>query len=353
MTKPQLLVLSPGFPANEQDSTCLPALQMFLREPILHEHFEIKVISLHYPFDFSHYQWHGIPVTSLTGKNKKGLHRFPLYLKAWFSLKKHRAKRKDTFVLSIFATEAALIASHFCRWHRLHHFCWIMGQDAKRENRFVPLLAKGTHFIVMSDFLKVTFETNFKHQVLGKVPSALYLPGLPAYSDEVRTVDFMSAGSLIPLKRFEWVLQTIADLMKENLKATALLAGEGPEKTRLKQLASTLGVSQQVRFCGELPQPVVIEHMMKSRIFLHPSEYEGFGNVLIEALYAGCHVVSLFNPLSETNEALHQVSDYDSFFKTSKKLFLQSLHHRSYKDYNTQQSALSFIQLSQRLGDFQ
>lgn len=350
--KPVLLVLSPGFPVNEQDSTCLPALQMFLREPMLHAHFEIKVISLHYPFDVSNYSWHGIPVTSLMGKNKKGLHRFPLYFGAWFRLKKQRANRKDTMVLSIFATEAALIASYFCRWHSLKHVCWIMGQDAKRENRFIKLLAKGTRFIVMSEFLKTTFESNFKQKVFGTVPSALFLPGLPAYSGQVRTYDFMSAGSLIPLKRFEWVIQILADLKKENIKVTALLAGEGPEKTRLKQLATSLGVEHQVTFCGELTQAAVIEHMMKSRIFLHPSVYEGFGNVLIEALYAGCQVVSLFDPLTETVEAMHRVNDYEAFYTTAKHLLLQPLVHHSYTQFNTEHSARAFLELSTQLDNF-
>lgn len=347
MVKPRLIILSPGFPMDEQDSTCLPALQMFLREPILLTHFDIKVISMHYPFEKAGYFWHNIPVQSLMGKNKKGWHRLPLYIKTWLSLKKHWAKQKDTLFLSIFATEPALIASHFCRWNKLPHFCWIMGQDAKRGNRFIPLLAKGTKFIVMSDFLKTTFESNFKHKVIGQVPSALYLPDLPTYTGEIRGIDFMSAGSLIPLKRFEWVLHTLADLKKENIFASALIVGEGPEKNKLRQLAGLLGINNQVKFTGELPQPMVIEQMMKCKIFLHPSEYEGFGNVLIEALYAGCHVVSVFNPLHTNVEHMHQVKNYTEFYETSKKLLNTQLVHRSYREFNTEKSAKKFIELSQ------
>lgn len=353
MKKPRLLILSPGFPANEQDSTCLPALRMFLREEALQSHFEVRVISLHYPFDRARYVWHGIPVRSLQGKNKKGLHRIPLYLAAFFHLKKNISKERETLVLSVFATEAAFVASHFCRWHRIKHFCWIMGQDAKRENRFIHFLAKRTHFLVMSEFLKNTFETNFTHQVLGLVPSALYLPDLPPFKVQERTRDFIAVGSLISLKRFEWVLQVIRDLRQEGIFARAVILGQGPEKNRLQELAQGYGIEKQVEFPGEISQNEVIEEMMKSKILLHPSTYEGFGNVLIEALYAGCHVVSLFDPLTVKVSQMHLVSSYSEFLKMSHHLLSSTLQHDSHTGFNTKESVKEFIALSQSIGNAQ
>jgi glycosyltransferase involved in cell wall biosynthesis len=37
--------------------------------------------------------------------------------------------------------------------------------------------------------------------------------------------------------------------------------------------------------------------MQRAKIFIHPSSYEGFGAVCIEALYAGCEVVSFTDPM--------------------------------------------------------
>jgi ubiquitin-protein ligase len=37
--------------------------------------------------------------------------------------------------------------------------------------------------------------------------------------------------------------------------------------------------------------------MQQTKIFLHPSAYEGFGVVCLEALYAGARVVSFTRPL--------------------------------------------------------
>lgn len=344
-------MLSPGFPANEQDSTCLPALRMFLREETLQEHFDIHIISMHYPFTVSNYLWHGHPVVSLRGKNKKALHRIPLYLSTFFSLRKNISRKSENFVLSIFATEAAFIASHFCRWYKIKHLCWIMGQDAKRENRFIPLLAHPTHFLVMSAFLQKTFEKNFNHKVLGRVPSALYLPDLPPYRHPTRTMDFVSVGSLIPLKRFEWVLQVIRDLSDEGTMVTALLIGQGPELQNLQKLALQFKISEQVQFLGEISQNEVIECMMKSKILLHPSMYEGFGNVLIEALYSGCHVISLFDPLNKPVEQMHRVDSYAEFLQMARLLLSSSLQHNSHTEFNTKDSVTTFVELLQSLGN--
>ncbi|WP_431210731.1 glycosyltransferase [Puia sp. P3] len=43
---------------------------------------------------------------------------------------------------------------------------------------------------------------------------------------------------------------------------------------------------------AELAHGEVLRYMQRSKILLHTSAYEGFGTVMIEALYAGAHVVS-------------------------------------------------------------
>jgi len=48
--------------------------------------------------------------------------------------------------------------------------------------------------------------------------------------------------------------------------------------------------------------------MKKTKIMLHTSEYEGFGNVCIEALYAGAHVISFTKPMNEAIPHWHIVA---------------------------------------------
>ena len=79
----QLIVLSPGFPQDEQDSTCIPWLQQFLLSlrrvsPSL----EVVVIAFQYPFHSREYTWHGIRVFALGGANRKTWRRLITWAKA-------------------------------------------------------------------------------------------------------------------------------------------------------------------------------------------------------------------------------------------------------------------------------
>ncbi len=349
--KQVLIVISPGFPRDEQDSTCLPALRMFLREELIHSHFDVRVLSMHYPFEEINYLWHGLPVKSLGGKNKKAWHRIPLYIKTWLGLKQLISKVQKPIVLSIFGTEAALVASYFCKWHRLKHYCWLMGQDAKKENKFIRLISKQTNYIAISEFLKQTFETNFTRKTFGLVPSALYLPDLPIFKVQERNLDFICVGSLIPIKRIEWALQVIKDLKSENILANLVIVGDGPEQSNLESLCHDFGISNSVKFIGQVSHSEVIEQMMTSKILLHPSKFEGFGNVLLEALYAGCYVVSSFDPLNGKETKLQKVSTYVEFYTTAKGVLQHPLEHSSIQNYTTKQSAELFIGLTQNIDD--
>jgi hypothetical protein len=51
--------------------------------------------------------------------------------------------------------------------------------------------------------------------------------------------------------------------------------------------------------------------MQRSKILLHTSNYEGFGAVLSEALYAGAHVVSFCKPMAKDFRHHHVVRTID------------------------------------------
>jgi glycosyltransferase involved in cell wall biosynthesis len=61
-------------------------------------------------------------------------------------------------------------------------------------------------------------------------------------------------------------------------------------RQRLQVLAVDLGVGDDVDLAGYQPNPY--PYLKAAGVFVLSSDYEGFGNVLIEALLAGCPVVS-------------------------------------------------------------
>jgi glycosyltransferase involved in cell wall biosynthesis len=68
-----------------------------------------------------------------------------------------------------------------------------------------------------------------------------------------------------------------------------LLVGRGSHEQQLRELAAELGIASRVTFAGWHDNPWSL--MRRASLFVLPSRWEGFGNVVIEALASGCPVV--------------------------------------------------------------
>ena len=83
---------------------------------------------------------------------------------------------------------------------------------------------------------------------------------------------------------------TIFRAMQRVPELHLLLAGDGPERHSLQELARTLGVADRVRFLGRRPD--VPELLKMADLYIHSSHYEGFGIAAVEAMAAGLPVVA-------------------------------------------------------------
>ncbi len=79
----------------------------------------------------------------------------------------------------------------------------------------------------------------------------------------------------------------------ERVPGVALrVIGDHPARGRMVALARTIGLGERVRFLGRLPHEAVAAHYRTARVVAMPSEVEGFGLTLLEALHAGVPVVA-------------------------------------------------------------
>lgn len=111
----------------------------------------------------------------------------------------------------------------------------------------------------------------------------------------------LSAGRHAPQKGFDTLLRAFARL--DNNQTRLVLLGRGPETDSIRTLAEELGVSDRVYFPGFVDNP--FKYMANADVFVLSSWYEGFGNVLIEAMATGCPVVSTDCP-SGPSEILNE-----------------------------------------------
>jgi glycosyltransferase involved in cell wall biosynthesis len=96
-----------------------------------------------------------------------------------------------------------------------------------------------------------------------------------------------SVGNLIPTKGHDLAIEALVALPDVEL----LIAGGGPEESRLRQLAASLGVTERVKFLGVLPQERLRTLYSGADCLVLASVREGWPNVLLESMACGTPVI--------------------------------------------------------------
>ncbi|MES2515732.1 MAG: glycosyltransferase family 4 protein [Bacteroidota bacterium] len=289
-----IVIVTPGFPENENDTTCLPAFQQFaLALKHNFSDFKFVFITLQYPFKKGLYSWNGIDVHAIGGKNKK--HIFGLNTKRLASQKLNELKETCSIkgLISLWCIDTALVANKFALENNLKHMIWIIGQDAKTTNGFIKKIRpKPEQLMAMSDFLKDEFKKNHlidpQHVVTNGINPKLFEPLNTAH----RAIDIFGAGYLSPLKNYSLFIGVIIEVVKKHPLLNVKIAGEGEEKKLLSNLISQHNLQHNIELLGAKSHKETLGLMNQSRLFLHTSHYEGNSTVLMEALFSGCKVVS-------------------------------------------------------------
>jgi glycogen(starch) synthase len=91
-------------------------------------------------------------------------------------------------------------------------------------------------------------------------------------------------GRLAPEKGFDTMLRAFALLKTQGSSARLLVAGGGPERSKLEQLTDELGLRGSVEFRGILSEEEVFTTLNEATLFIVPSLIESFGLVILEAM---------------------------------------------------------------------
>jgi len=95
----------------------------------------------------------------------------------------------------------------------------------------------------------------------------------------------LAVASLVPQKRIDLLLETMARLAADGRRCTCIVAGDGPLRTRLSQQAADLGVSSAVFFVGFVTD--IRPYLDACDLFVLSSDKEGLPLALLEAMAYG------------------------------------------------------------------
>jgi glycogen(starch) synthase len=157
---------------------------------------------------------------------------------------------------------------------------------------YAEVLAACETFFVVGDRLREQLTTAFPeyaHKVR-QIPN-------PIDFDVTRSVPlkdlrrWLFVGGLIERKGVGKLLDAFAVCWTTDPSLTLTFVGEGDLRAALAARAIELGVSDAVTFAGALSPDEALDTMRAHDLLVHPSHYETFGVVVVEAAAAGMPVI--------------------------------------------------------------
>lgn len=293
-----LIVLTPAFPKDEEDTVWVPSKQLFVKK--LKENFpslNVIVLTFNYPYHTEQYAWHGVPVISFNGMHTRKVKRVLLWTRVWRKLRSIQKQHTIIGIFSFWCYECALVGKYFARRHGIKHYCWISGMDAQKQNNLIKLIRpKAGELVAMSAFLVNEFYKNHLVKPQYTIPIGIDPSEFPKNGME-KDIDILGVGSFNPFKQYDVFIRVVKKLSLSFPGIKAVICGGGTEQQALEHLIKELQLENNVTLAGVKPHTEVLQWMQRAKVFLHPSSYEGFGAVCIEALYASAHVISFTYPL--------------------------------------------------------
>lgn len=102
----------------------------------------------------------------------------------------------------------------------------------------------------------------------------------------------LSYGRLTYSKGFDLLLSAFADATRGHTEVDLVIAGEGEESERLKELARSSGIADRVHFFGRADSKQIIELLNGCLFLIVPSRSESFGISALEGMAAGKAVLA-------------------------------------------------------------
>lgn len=242
----------------------------------------------------------GIPSVGLEYRGLFGWRSFPAMRRAFSD------SEVDAVLMTghnLAATLALTGLKGFRKVLAVHYHHFEKPTDYRRWRLFYALAARVFHHVTFASEL-IRDEALGVEQRLEEMSSVLpnpfLMPALPSADERVRAQETLglpaagklvgNAGWLIRRKRFDVFLRVAARVLEHKPDTLFVIAGDGPEKQRLMNLARELGIERQVYFTGWLSD--LGDFYRSLDVLLFNTDFDALGRTPAEAAAYAVPVVA-------------------------------------------------------------
>ena len=233
--------------------------------------------------------------------------KFDIFKLIWRLRNKINKLQPDAMISFLTYTNAISIISafHTCQLSKLiisqQIFPSLEAKSRMRKIIYAFLYRKARRIVCASEGIKECLRRDWK--VCSERMSVFYNPlefsniealrnghvEHPCFAPDRHFKVIITVGRLEPQKNHALLLNAFKKVA-ESTDARLVILGQGRLEQKLKDKAQELGILEKVFFIGFQHNPYA--WLSKADVFVLSSDYEGFGNVIIEAMACGVPVIS-------------------------------------------------------------
>jgi glycosyltransferase involved in cell wall biosynthesis len=243
--------------------------------------------------------WDNLPIRGLAPAAKT-LFRLYMrgwqhYLALWFAANRIQTTYDCVFVMHPYAAYSARRAGI------RNYVVWSYGIDVWGEwsKHLTDGLTRAGHLVTISQHTQSILQRHFPNREVSIISPIVdthrFIPKSVSANISPSRLSLLTVGRLIKdeaYKGHEKIMRNLKTIQQRVGAAVEYwIAGDGDDRARLEQLATTYGVTAGVKFWGRIADENLVELYQDCTLFVMPSEREGFGIVYIEASACGKPVI--------------------------------------------------------------
>ncbi len=147
------------------------------------------------------------------------------------------------------------------------------------------ILNKASYITSPSSFLKEKIIQNYGERKITVIPNGI---SVDAYLPQRKERKILTVSRLFERKGVQYVIEA----MKEIEGFEYVICGDGPYRQQLEDMIERLHLGHKVKLRGYLEPEQLKQEYESASIFVLPSSAENFPVVLLEAMSAGCAVIT-------------------------------------------------------------
>jgi glycosyltransferase involved in cell wall biosynthesis len=303
MTRSRVVIVTPGFPTDRDESGLGAVVDLVERLAIVHD---VEVVALRHPAAGPAYRLAGATVRPLgMGRRSGALGRTAVLARGVRAVLRAERRRPVDLVHGLWADEAGAVAVAAARLLRRPSIVSLMGGELARlpDIGYGAALGRGGRWTVAGS-LRLSDTVTAGSHLLREAASArgggravLLRPlgvDIERFDPGPRRPDpptVLVAGALEPVKDPAAALRALAAVVRDRPGTRLELAGDGRLRAELERSVANLGLAAAVTFLGHVPRASMPDRYRAATVVLIASRHEGQSMVAVEAAASGRPVV--------------------------------------------------------------